>query len=47
MIKKLTRHLKYFNLTMGSILIVVGTLISFNQLSLLVNIPFIGQLVGS
>ena len=46
-IKKLTRHLKYFNLTMGSILIVVGILISFNQLSLLVNIPFLGQLVGS
>lgn len=47
MIKKITKHLKYFNLVMGSILIVVGMLIFFNQLSLLVNIPFVGQLVGS
>jgi cytochrome c-type biogenesis protein len=46
-IKKLTKHLKYFNLIMGSILIVVGILIFSNQLSLLVNIPFIGQLGGS
>ena len=46
-IKKITKHLKYFNLIMGSILIVVGILIFFNQLSLLVNIPFVGQLVGN
>jgi cytochrome c-type biogenesis protein len=46
-IRKLTRHLKYFNLIMGSILIVVGILIIFDQFSLLVNVPFIGQLVGS
>lgn len=46
-IKKITKHLKYFNLIMGSILIVVGILIFFNQLSILVNIPFVGQLVGN
>lgn len=46
-IKKITKHLKYFNLIMGGILIVVGILIFFNQLSLLVNIPFVGQLVGN
>ncbi len=46
-IKKITKHLKYFNLIMGSILIVVGILIFFNQLFLLVNIPFVGQLVGN
>lgn len=46
-IKKITKHLNYFNLIMGSILIVVGILIFFNQLSLLVNIPFVGQLVGN
>lgn len=45
-IKKITKHLKYFNLIMGSILIIVGILIFFNQLSLLVNIPFVGQIVG-
>lgn len=46
-IKKLTKHLKYFNLIMGSILIIVGLLIFFNQLTLLINIPFIGQLIGN
>ena len=46
-IKKITKHLKYFNLIMGSILIVVGILIFFNQLSLLVNIPFVEQLLGN
>lgn len=46
-IKKLTKHLKYFNLIMGSILIIVGLLIFFNQLTLLINIPFIGQLTGN
>jgi cytochrome c-type biogenesis protein len=45
-IKKITKHLKYFNLIMGSILIIVGILIFFNQLSLLVNIPFVGQIIG-
>jgi cytochrome c-type biogenesis protein len=45
-IKKITKHLKYFNLIMGSILIIVGILIFFNQLSLFVNIPFVGQIVG-
>ncbi len=46
-IKKLTKHLKYFNLVMGSILIVIGLLIFFNQMTLFINIPFIGQLIGS
>jgi len=46
-IKKLTKHLKYFNLIMGSILIVIGLLIFFNQLTLFVNIPFIGPLIGN
>ena len=46
-IKRITKHLKYFNLMMGNILIIVGILIFFNQLSLIVNIPFVGQLVGN
>ncbi len=46
-IKKMTKHLKYFNLIMGSILIVIGLLIFFNQLTLSINIPFVGQLIGS
>jgi cytochrome c-type biogenesis protein len=46
-IKKMTKHLKYFNLIIGSILIVIGLLIFFNQLTLSINIPFVGQLIGS
>lgn len=46
-IKKITKHLKYFNLIMGSILLIVGVLIFFNQLSLLVNIPFVGRFIGN
>ena len=45
-IKRMTKHLKYFNLIMGGILIIIGVLIFFNQLTLLINVPFIGQLVG-
>src|SRR5215218_10509427 len=43
-IKKMTKHLKYFNLIMGGILIIIGILIFSNQLTLLINVPFIGQL---
>lgn len=46
-IKRLTKHLKYFNLIMGSILIVIGLLIFSNQLTLFINVPFIGQLIGN
>jgi cytochrome c-type biogenesis protein len=45
-IKKMTKHLKYFNLIMGGILIIIGILIFSNQLTLLINVPFIGQLIG-
>ena len=45
-IKKITKHLKYFNLIVGSILIIIGILIFFNQLTLLVNVPFLGKLIG-
>jgi cytochrome c-type biogenesis protein len=45
-IKKMTKHLKYFNIVMGSILIIVGILIFFNQLTLIINIPFFGKLFG-
>jgi cytochrome c-type biogenesis protein len=31
---------------MGSILIIVGILIFFNQLTILINIPFLGKLIG-
>jgi cytochrome c-type biogenesis protein len=46
LIKKISKHLKYFNLIMGSLLILVGILIFFNQLTVLVNIPFFGSLLS-
>jgi cytochrome c-type biogenesis protein len=45
-IKKITKHLKYFNIVMGTILIIVGILIFFNQLTVLINVPFFGKLFG-
>jgi len=46
MIKKMTKYLKYFNFSMGAILVIIGMLIFFNQLTLLINIPFLGQLIN-
>jgi cytochrome c-type biogenesis protein len=45
MIRKMVKHLKYFNLVMGSILIIVGILLFTNQLTLLSNIPLVDQLI--
>ncbi|HEY7081253.1 MAG TPA: cytochrome c biogenesis protein CcdA [Nitrososphaeraceae archaeon] len=45
MIRKMVKHLKYFNLVMGSILIIVGILLFTNQLTLLSNIPLADQLI--
>jgi cytochrome c-type biogenesis protein len=44
-IRKMVNHLKYFNLVMGSILIIVGILLFTNQLILLSNIPLADQLI--
>src|SRR6187399_1488809 len=44
-IRKMVKHLKYFNLVMGSILIKVGILLFTNQLTLLSNIPLADQLI--
>lgn len=46
LMKKMTKYLKYFNLAMGAILIILGILIFFNQLTLLISIPFLGQLIN-
>ncbi len=45
-IGKMTKYLKYFNIVMGAILIIMGILVFFNHLSILINIPFLGNLVG-
>ncbi len=44
-IRKMVKHLKYFNLVMGSILIIIGILLFTNQLTLLSNIPLADQLI--
>jgi cytochrome c-type biogenesis protein len=45
-IRKMVKHLKYFNLAMGGILVIVGILLSTNQLILLANFPFVNQVVN-
>ncbi len=41
LIRKIAKHLKYFNPAMGSILIILGILVFTNQLSLAANFPFV------
>jgi cytochrome c-type biogenesis protein len=45
LIRRMVKHLKYFNLGMGAILIIVGILLFTNQLILLANFPLVNQLV--
>jgi cytochrome c-type biogenesis protein len=46
LIKRMVRHLRYFNLAMGGILIIVGILLFTNQLILLANFPLVNQVVS-
>jgi cytochrome c-type biogenesis protein len=46
LIKKMVRHLKYFNLAMGGILVIVGILLFTNQLILLANFPLVNQVIN-
>jgi cytochrome c-type biogenesis protein len=46
LIRRMVRHLKYFNLAMGGILIIVGILLFTNQLILLANFPLVNQVVN-
>ncbi len=45
LIRRMVKHLRYFNLAMGAILIIVGILLFTNQLILLANFPLVNQLV--
>jgi cytochrome c-type biogenesis protein len=45
-IKRMVKHLKYFNLVMGGILIVVGILLFTGQLILLANFPLANQIIN-
>jgi cytochrome c-type biogenesis protein len=44
-IRRMVKHLKYFNLAMGSLLIILGILVFTNNLSLLGNFPLADQLL--
>ena len=45
-IKKMVKHLKYFNPIMGSILVVLGILVITNQLSVIANFPLTEQIIN-
>jgi cytochrome c-type biogenesis protein len=46
LIRKMVKHLKYFNLAMGGILVIVGILLFTNQLILLANFPLVNQVIN-
>lgn len=46
LIRKITKHLKYFNPVMGAILIVLGVLLFTNQLSLAGNFPLANEIIN-
>jgi cytochrome c-type biogenesis protein len=46
-IRKLSKHLKYFNIIMGSALIVLGILVFTNQLALVANFPIVNDIILS
>jgi cytochrome c-type biogenesis protein len=45
-IKKMVKHLKYFNPVMGAVLILLGVLVITNQLSVIANFPLTEQLIN-
>ncbi|MGA9151328.1 MAG: cytochrome c biogenesis protein CcdA [Candidatus Nitrosopolaris sp.] len=45
-IRRMVKHLKYFNLVMGGILVVVGILLFTNHLILLANFPLTNQIIN-
>jgi cytochrome c-type biogenesis protein len=46
LIRRMVKHLKYFNLAMGGILAIVGILLFTNQLILLANFPLVNQVIN-
>ena len=45
-IRRMVKHLKYFNLVMGGILVIVGVLLFTNHLILLANFPLANQIIN-
>ncbi len=44
LIRKIAKHLKYFNPAMGTILVILGILVFTNQLTLAANFPFVNYI---
>lgn len=45
-IKKMVKHLKYFNPIMGAVLIILGILVLTDQLSIIGNFPFANEIIN-
>ena len=45
-IRRMVKHLKYFNPVMGAVLILLGVLVFTNQLALLANFPLADQIIN-
>lgn len=45
-IRRMVKHLKYFNPIMGAVLIILGILVFTNQLALLANFPLADQIIN-
>ncbi len=45
-IRKMVRHLKYFNPIMGAVLIILGILVFTNQLSIIGNFPLANEIIN-
>ena len=46
LIRKMVKHLKYFNPLMGAILIILGILVLTNQLSIIGNFPLVNEIIN-
>ena len=45
LIKKMSKHLKYYNLILGGFIIILGVLVFTNQLAYIANFPLLNELV--
>jgi cytochrome c-type biogenesis protein len=46
LLKKMVKYLKYFNLVMGTFVIILGILIFTNQLNILGNFPLVNEIIN-
>ena len=44
-VKKISQHLKYYTVILGSLIIILGILVFFNQLALIANFPLLNNLI--